>query len=176
MQPGGLFQVNEATNVFFMILRDCFISENAVNLSPQWVRKIGLHVYTSCEQGLYVWWQENVSQSKRWYDKFSLVKKIVRPIKTLIRQISLVKSKIRMSNNLPMSKIRILFHHSTARKSLYSYNKKAYALTTVPQQLNNPSDFPPFDFTTYQIGRAYDAERRSYRGNISRTVEWRSQN
>ena len=32
MQPGGLFQVNEATNVF---LRDCFISENAINLSPQ---------------------------------------------------------------------------------------------------------------------------------------------
>ncbi len=26
MQPGGLFQVNETTNVFFMILRDCFIS------------------------------------------------------------------------------------------------------------------------------------------------------
>ncbi len=34
MQPGGLFQVNEITNVFFMILRDCFISENAINLSP----------------------------------------------------------------------------------------------------------------------------------------------
>ncbi len=33
MQPGGLFEVNEATNVFFMILRDCFISENAMNLS-----------------------------------------------------------------------------------------------------------------------------------------------
>ncbi len=26
MQPGGLFQVNETTNVFFMTLRDCFIS------------------------------------------------------------------------------------------------------------------------------------------------------
>ncbi len=33
MQPGGLFEVNEATNVFFMIFRDCFISENAINLS-----------------------------------------------------------------------------------------------------------------------------------------------
>ena len=33
MQPGGLFQVNETTSVFFMILRDCFISENAINLS-----------------------------------------------------------------------------------------------------------------------------------------------
>ena len=77
MQPGGLFEVNEATNVFFMIFRDCFISEN---------------------------------------DKFSLVEKIVRSIKTLIRQISLVK-------NIVCSKIRILFHHSTARKSLYSYNK-----------------------------------------------------
>ena len=33
MQPGGLFEVNEATNVFFMILRDCFISESAINLS-----------------------------------------------------------------------------------------------------------------------------------------------
>ena len=29
MQPGVLFQVNETTNVFFMILRDCFISEFA---------------------------------------------------------------------------------------------------------------------------------------------------
>jgi hypothetical protein len=28
MQAGALFQVNEATNVFFMTLRDCFISEN----------------------------------------------------------------------------------------------------------------------------------------------------
>ena len=33
MQPRGLFEVNEATNIFFMILRDCFISENAINLS-----------------------------------------------------------------------------------------------------------------------------------------------
>ncbi len=33
MQPGGLFEVNEATNVFFMIFRDCFISENAINFS-----------------------------------------------------------------------------------------------------------------------------------------------
>ena len=32
MQPGDLFEVNEATNDFF-ILRDCFISENAINLS-----------------------------------------------------------------------------------------------------------------------------------------------
>ena len=33
MQPGGLFEVNETTNVFFMILRDCFISENAIDFS-----------------------------------------------------------------------------------------------------------------------------------------------
>ncbi len=33
MQPGGLFEVNEATNVFFMIFCDCFISENAINFS-----------------------------------------------------------------------------------------------------------------------------------------------
>ena len=45
------------------------------------------------------------------------MEKIVRPIKTLIRQISLVK-------NIVCSKIRILFHGSIARKSLYSYNKK----------------------------------------------------
>ncbi len=65
MQPGGLFQVNEATNVFFMILRDCFISENAINLSPQRVRKIGLHVYTSLEAGVIFLVAKNVSQSKR---------------------------------------------------------------------------------------------------------------
>ncbi len=52
------------------------------------------------------------------------MKKIVRPIKTLIRQISLVK-------NIVCSKIRILFHHSTARKSLYSYNNNYYIYGSV---------------------------------------------
>ncbi len=33
MQPGGLFEVSQATNVFFMILRDSFISDTAINLS-----------------------------------------------------------------------------------------------------------------------------------------------
>jgi hypothetical protein len=28
MQAGALFEVNEATNVFVLTLRDCFISEN----------------------------------------------------------------------------------------------------------------------------------------------------
>ena len=46
----------------------------------------------ACEQELYFRWQQNVSQSKRQYDKFSLVKKNVRPIKTLTWQISLLKS------------------------------------------------------------------------------------
>ena len=35
MQPGGLFEVNEAINVFFMIFRDCFISENTSSVSSQ---------------------------------------------------------------------------------------------------------------------------------------------
>ena len=48
-----------------------------------------------------------------------LPQKIVRPIKTLIRRISHVK-------NIVCSKIRILFPRSTARKSLYSYNKYRY--------------------------------------------------
>ncbi len=47
------------------------------------------------------------------------MKKIVRPIKTLIRQISHVK-------NIVCSKTRILFHRSIARKSLYSYNNIRY--------------------------------------------------
>ena len=33
MQPRGSFQVNEATNVVFMILGGCFISEIVLNLS-----------------------------------------------------------------------------------------------------------------------------------------------
>ena len=48
---------------------------------------------------------------------FTSEKNIVRPIKTLIRQISLVK-------NIVCGKIRILFHRFIARKSLYSYDKK----------------------------------------------------
>ncbi len=64
MQPGGLFEVNKATNVFFMILCDCFISENAINLSSA-VHRIGLHVYTSLRTGVILRWQKNVSQSKR---------------------------------------------------------------------------------------------------------------
>ena len=39
MQPWGLFQVNEATNVFFMILDGCFISEIVLNLCFRWVEK-----------------------------------------------------------------------------------------------------------------------------------------
>ena len=33
IQPWGLFQVNKATNVFFMILRGFFISDIVINLS-----------------------------------------------------------------------------------------------------------------------------------------------
>ena len=50
MQPGDLFQVNEDTNVFFMILLDCFISENAINLSSSDTTFI-----QACEQALYFW-------------------------------------------------------------------------------------------------------------------------
>ena len=48
MQPSNLFQINEATNVFFMILCGCFIIEIVLNLSSpctlgceqaNWVRK-----------------------------------------------------------------------------------------------------------------------------------------
>ena len=51
----------------------------------------------------------------------SHVKKIVQPIKTLIRQISHVK-------NIVCSEIRILFQPNTTRKSLYSYNKYNYVM------------------------------------------------
>ncbi len=63
MQPGALFQVNEATNVFFMILRDCFISGNAINLLSEFAKSDSMFILT-CEQALYFCWQENVSQPK----------------------------------------------------------------------------------------------------------------
>ena len=64
MQPGGLFQVNEATNVFFMILRDCFISENAINLSSASSQN-RTHVYTSLRTGVIIQVAREFSQSKR---------------------------------------------------------------------------------------------------------------
>ncbi len=58
MQPGGLFEVNEATNVFFMIFRDCFISENAINLSSVSSQNPDSMFIQVCEQALYFRWQE----------------------------------------------------------------------------------------------------------------------
>ncbi len=52
MQPGGLFEVNEATNVFFMIFRDCFISENAINFSFGELAKSDSMFILACEQAL----------------------------------------------------------------------------------------------------------------------------
>ena len=56
MRPWVSFQVNEATNVVFMILGGCFISEIVLNLSFRWVKKntckIRLHVYTSLRAGV----------------------------------------------------------------------------------------------------------------------------
>ena len=52
MQPWGVFQVNVATKVFFMILLGCFINEIVYkkylfSLSWKTICKIGLHVYTN---------------------------------------------------------------------------------------------------------------------------------
>jgi hypothetical protein len=79
MEAGGLFQVNESTNVFFMIWRDCFIWENSIDLSPKCVRKIGLHVNISLRTGggkkmsanqngdtiTFHWWKKSYRQSER---------------------------------------------------------------------------------------------------------------
>ena len=127
MRPWGSFQVNEATNVVFMILGGCFISEIVLNLSFRWVKKntckIRLHVYTSLRAG--------VARSGQ-------------PIKTLNDKFSLVR-KHRSSNQRPWTMIfhRVKFHRSWCRlaianserllrtsismnKSLYSCNKKFY--------------------------------------------------
>ena len=70
MRPWGSFQVNEATNVVFMILGGCFISQIVLNLSFRWVKKILVKsdsMFTlACEQVLHV----RVSQSKRWTINF----------------------------------------------------------------------------------------------------------
>ena len=81
MKPWGSFQVNEATNVVFMILSGCFISEIVLNLSFWWVKKntckIRLHVYTSLRAGV----ARSGQPIKTLNDKFSLSENIVRPIK-----------------------------------------------------------------------------------------------
>ena len=64
----------------------------------------------ACEQVLH-FYVKNVSQSKRSYDSFFTCEKIVRPIKTLIRQISHVK-------NIVFSEVRIIFQPNTTHKSL----------------------------------------------------------
>ena len=70
MKPWGSFQVNEATDVVFMILGGCFISEIVLNLSFRWVKKILVKsdsMFTlACEQMLHV----RVSQTKRWTINF----------------------------------------------------------------------------------------------------------
>ena len=64
MKPWGSFQVNEATNVVFMILGGCFICEIILNLSFRQVKKILVKLDSmftlACEQVLHV----RVSQSK----------------------------------------------------------------------------------------------------------------
>ena len=79
MKPWGPFQVNEATNVVFMILGGCFISEIVLNLSFRWVKiKKWDSMFTlACEQVLHV----RVSQSEHWTTNFHWWKNIVRPIK-----------------------------------------------------------------------------------------------
>ena len=129
MKPWSSFQVNEATNVVFMILGGCFISEIVLNLSFRWVKKntckIRLHVYTSLRAG--------VARSGQ-------------PIKTLNDKFSLVR-KHRSSNQRPWTMIfhRVKFHRSWCRlaianserllrtsismnKSLYSCNKGHFVI------------------------------------------------
>ena len=69
------------TNVVFMILGGCFISEIVLNLSFRRVKKILVKsdsMFTlACEQVLHV----RVSQSKRWTINFHQWENIVRPIK-----------------------------------------------------------------------------------------------
>ena len=81
MKPWRSFQVNEATNVIFMILRGCFISEIVLNLTFRWVKKILVKsdsMFTlACEQVLHV----RVSQSKRWTINYHQWENIVRPVK-----------------------------------------------------------------------------------------------
>ena len=78
MKPWGSFQVNKATNVVFMILGGCFISEIVLNLSFRWVKKILVKsdsMFTlACEQVLHV----RVSQSIHWTINFHWLKNLVR--------------------------------------------------------------------------------------------------
>ena len=101
MKPWGSFQVNEATNVVFMILGG-FISKIVLNLSFRWVKKILVKsdsMFTlACEQG--------VARSGQ-------------PIKTLNDKFSLVR-KHRSSSQRPWTMIfhRVKFHRSWCRLAI----------------------------------------------------------
>ena len=84
MQLWGSFQVNEATNVFFMILRGCFINKIVLNLPLRRVKKIIVKsdsMFTlACKQVLH-FCVRKCQPIKTLNDKFSLGKNIVRPMK-----------------------------------------------------------------------------------------------
>ena len=117
MKPWGSFQVNEATNVVFMILCGSFISEIVLNLSFRWVKKIlvkSVSMFTLAgEQVLHV-----------LNDKFSLVKKHrssnQRPWTMIFHRVKFHRSwcRLAIANSERLLRTSILMN-----KSLYSYNK-----------------------------------------------------
>ena len=125
VKPWGSFQVNEATNVVFMILGGCFISEIVLNLLFRWVKKILVKsdsMFTlACEQVLHV----RLSQSKHLYDKFSLVRKhhssSQRPWTMIFHRVKFHRSWCRLAI---ANSERLLRTSISMKKSLYSYNKK----------------------------------------------------
>ena len=124
MTPWGSFQVNEGTNVVFMILGGCFISEIVLNLSFRWVKKILVKsdsMFTlACEQVLHV----RVSQSKRWAINFHQWKKHrssnQKPWTMFFHRVKFYRSWCRLAI---ANSERLLRTAISINKSLYSYNK-----------------------------------------------------
>ena len=127
MKLWGAFQVNEATNVVFMILGGCFISEIVLNLSFRWVKKIlvntcntWLHVYTSLRAGV----ARSGQPIKTLNDKFSLVRKHrssnQRPWTMIFHRVKFYRSWWRLAI---ANSERFLRTSISMNKSLYSYDK-----------------------------------------------------
>ena len=123
MKPWDSFQANEATNVVFMILGGCFISQIVLNLSFRWVKntcKIRLHVYTSLRAGV----ARSGQPIKTLNDKFSLVRKhrssSQRPWTMIFHRVKFHRSWCRLAI---ANSERLLRTSISMNKSLYSYNK-----------------------------------------------------
>ena len=153
MKPWGSFQVNEVTNVVFMILGGCFISEIVLNLSFRRLKntcKIRLHVYTSLRAGV----ARSGLPIKTRNDKFSLLRKRrlsnQRPWTMIFHRVKFHRSWCRLAI---VNSERLLRTSISVNKSLYSYNKSIIYSHQYTKCCSFPHSSEDPHFTVKKYGR-----------------------